>query len=265
VDYKRKQYGPDIACDFICDFMGRNKDKSFLVYYPMILTHSPFVPTPDSSNWGAGGRKARKSNPKYFGDMVAYTDKLVGRIIARLEELGLRERTLVLFTGDNGTNRKVVSMMNGRKVAGGKGSMTDAGTRVPLIANWPGVIPRGSTCNDLVDFSDFLPTMCEVAGTSAPASLRLDGQSFLPQLKGQKGKPREWIYCWFSRSGEPPAKEWARTQHYKLYRTGKFYDIRKDVLEKNPLDNLSTETLEIRSMLQRVLEQHVSGVAAGVL
>ncbi len=72
--------------------------------------------------------------------MVAHMDKEVGRIIARLESLGLRENTLVIFTGDNGTDVPIVSMMNGRPVAGGKGKPTDAGTRVPLIANWPGVV-----------------------------------------------------------------------------------------------------------------------------
>ena len=72
-----------------------------------------------------------------------------------------------------------------------KGSMTDGGTRVPLIVNWPAVTPKGKVYSDLVDFSDFLPTLCESAAVAVPETLRIDGQSFLPQIKGNKGTPRE--------------------------------------------------------------------------
>ena len=92
--------------------------------------------------------------------------------------------------------------MDGRKVAGGKGLMTDAGTRVPLIVNWKGVIKEGQVCSDLVDFSDFLPTICKTAGITVPAELKIDGRSFFPQLKGRKGNPKDWIYCWYSRAGK---------------------------------------------------------------
>ena len=91
--------------------------------------------------------------------MVTYMDKLVGRITAKLDALGVRDNTLILFVGDNGTDKPVVSSMGNLKVAGGKGKMTDAGTRVPLIASWPGTISADSY-PDLVDFSDFLPTIC---------------------------------------------------------------------------------------------------------
>ena len=128
--------------------------------------------------------------------MVTYMDKIVGRIVDRVGELGLRENTLVIFTSDNGTNRNIKSrMLDGRIIQGDKGNTTDAGTRVPLIANWPGVIPSGKVCGDLVDFSDFVPTFADLTGSSIPDDMILDGQSFLPQLRGKKGKPRKWIFC----------------------------------------------------------------------
>lgn len=257
-DYQNGEYGPDVASDFICDFIELNKKKPFFAYYPMILTHCPFEPTPDSADWDprSKGSKTYKGNAKYFGDMVTYMDKIVGKLIDKLDELGLRENTLVLFTGDNGTDKPIVSTMNGRKVAGRKSRMTDGGTRVPLIATWPGVISRGKVSSDLVDFSDFLPTLCEAAGATVPSTLNIDGRSFLPQLQGKKGDPREWIYCWYSRSGGPTGKEWARNQRYKLYRAGEFYDVSNDVLEKNPLENLSPETQQVRAMLQKALDQY---------
>ena len=259
IDYKDK-YGPDVVSDFACEFMARNKDKPFLVYYPMILTHCPFEPTPDSPDWDpkSKGSKSYKGSAKYFGDMVSYMDKIIGKLLAKLDELGLRKRTMVLFTGDNGTDKPVVSVMKGRKVAGGKGSMTDAGTRAPLIANRPGVIPKGKVCPDLVDFGDFSPTLCQAAGVTVPAALNVDGRSFLPQLRGEKGIPREWIYCWYSRGGGANGKEWARNQRYKLYRKGGFYDISKDVLEKRPLnaDELTADARQARAMLQKALDKY---------
>ncbi len=170
------------------------------------------------------------------------------------------DNTLVLFTGDNGTDEPIVSMMNGRKVAGAKGKTTDGGTRVPLIAQWPGRTPEGLVSGDLVDFSDFLPTMCEAAGVNVPASPSIDGRSFLPQLLGERGNPRDWIYVWYARNGGPTGQEFTRDQRYKLYRSGEFFDIENDVLEKQPLDvaSLSDDARAVRSRLQTALDQYAN-------
>ena len=112
--------------------------------------------------------------------------------------------------------------------------MTDAGTHVPLIANWPKTIPGKQVKVDLVDFSDFLPTLLDAAQSPLPTNLTLDGQSFLPQITGKQGNPRKWVHCYYRRGNEK-AQQWARTQRYKLYNTGKFYDVSQDRLEKNPL------------------------------
>ena len=253
-------YGPDLVTDYACEFIKRHKEGPFLLYYPMIITHCPFEPTPDSADWDptSKGSKTYKGDPKYFGDMVTYMDKIVGRLLGQLEASGVRDDTLVLFTGDNGTDEPVVSMMDGREVAGAKGKTTDAGTRVPFIAHWPGQTATGAVCRDLVDFSDFLPTMCEAAGVDVPTSLEIDGRSFLPQLRGEAGNPREWIYCWYARNGGPTGREFTRTRRYKLYRTGEYYDVAEDVLEQRPLDKsrLSPQQSEIRAQLQAALDQY---------
>jgi arylsulfatase A len=182
--------------DYISDFMERKKEQPFLVYYPMNLTHCPFVPTPHSEDWNPSdlGSKTYKGNPKYFADMVAYMDFSVGRIVDKIEQLGLSEDTILIFTADNGTDQPIVSMMGDVAVEGGKGKTTDNGTHVPLIVNWKGTVKAGFSNTALVDFSDFFPTLCEAADIKIDANLDLDGISFYPQLLGKDSLKRKWTH-----------------------------------------------------------------------
>lgn len=274
-DFKNGEYGPDLVSDYACDFIDRKADgdKPFFIYYPMILPHWPFEPTPDSEEWDPTFRRddkteiSRKSEwkPKYFADMIAYTDKLVGKITAKLDENGVRENTLILFTGDNGTYESIESNFQGRKWRGGKGHMMDNGTHVTLIANMPGTVPHGTLNSDLIDFSDFLPTLADFGSAPVPSNLRLDGRSFAPQLRGEPGDPRDWVYCWYFRNGKPvdgsknhTAGEFARNHRYKLYRNGDFYDVLEDFYERNPLEvsSLQPEQRKIHTKLEVVIQQN---------
>ena len=236
---KRAAYGPDIFVDYINDFVERNRDVPFFVYYPMALTHGPFVPTPDSPEWQDESHR-QEQNRAYFADMVAYMDKLVGRIVANLNRLGLRERTLVLFYADNGTHRAISSRLGDQVIQGGKGKTTDAGTRVPMIANWPGTVPAGLVSKDLIDSVDFYPTFAELAGYRIPAGPVIDGVSFADRLLGRDANARHWIFVHFEpRPGwdkdKYSALTFVRNQRYKLYDDGRFYDVQSDVLEANPI------------------------------
>jgi arylsulfatase A len=159
-------------------------------------------------------------------------DKLVGKVVAKVDDLHIRENTLILFLGDNGTGKGISSRFKGAVYAGGKGRTTARGMHVPLIASWPGHSPAGRVNDDLIDSTDFLPTICAAAGVAVPTSLKIDGRSFLPQIRGEKGEPREWIYTWYARDGAPPTREFVTTKDYKLYRGGRFYDLRKDPFEE---------------------------------
>jgi len=243
VDYTNGEYGPDIASDFLCDFIERNRDRRFFAYYPMILPHWPFEPTPDSPDWdpAAKGVLKGKGKKRYFADMVAYTDKMVGRILSKLDELGLRENTLVIFTGDNGTDVSITSRMGDRKVKGGKGKTTDNGTHVPFIANWPGTI-RAGVATDLVDFTDILPTLADLAGAELPNDIPFDGYSIVPVLKGTGRSPRDSIYCWYERNGKrDKASQHVRDTRFKLYADGRFFDVQADPDEKQPLDTAALD------------------------
>jgi arylsulfatase A len=195
-------------------------------------------------------------------------DKLVGKVLARLDELELRDNTLVLFLGDNGTGREITSQFKGKAYPGGKGLTNARGTHVPLIASWPRSVPGNRVSSDLIDSADFLPTLCEAAGAEVPPSLPVDGVSFLPQLRGENGKPREWLYAWYAKQGGPRAThEWAMTTELKVYGDGKIYDLRTDREESSPVDaaSLSTEDAATVKKLQAVIEKYANARPAELL
>lgn len=253
------EYGPTLVTQYALDFIEQAKDDNepFLLYYPMILTHCPFSPTPHSPEWVTDDSTVMnyKGRAHYFEDMVFTMDSIVGIFQRKLEALGILDNTLAIFTGDNGTDTPIVSQLNGRRVAGAKKSTTDAGTRVPLIAQWPGMIDKGTVSTDLIDFSDFFPTLCEVAGIDVPGGLDLDGVSFAPQLQGKNGGTRDWIYSWFIRNADDEPKVFARNQEYKLYGDGAFYHIPSDYDEKNPLNHeqLNQEQMSVYQKLDSVI------------
>jgi arylsulfatase A len=265
------RYGEDVWVDFIRSFIERHRasDEPFFVYYPMALPHWPFVPTPRGDDWG----NEEKSHPPlgttggdvvYFPEMVAYMDEVVGRVVDTVDQLGLREETLIVYFSDNGTDRRVTSHTVFGEVVGGKGSTSDAGTHVPLIVRWPGRIQPGIN-DDLVDSTDFLPTILEAAEHPAPESLRLDGRSFFPQLLGQPGSPREWVFCHFDpRPGWDKDKfdllRFARTKQFKLYGDGQLFEIPKDIREQHPIlrQHDTAESAVARRRLREVLNSHTT-------
>jgi arylsulfatase A len=193
----RDRYGPDVDVEFLIDFMKSHvaQQQPFLAYFSTPLPHFPWEPTPDSNDQSyRKPHNEHKGDPIYFPDMVKYLDKCVGQLLEALEDLDAADNTIVFFLADNGTDRDLTnSWGDGKSIAGGKGTMTDRGTRVPLIVRWPGRIKPGSICDDLVDFSDFLPTFCELAGVPLPQE-EIHGRSFQPQLLGRQGDPREWVH-----------------------------------------------------------------------
>lgn len=240
--YKNGEYGPELFVDFINSFMERKKDVPFLVYYPMVLSHRPFVPTPDNGKTydefnivGKGESGGSPSDNKYFKDEMAYLDKNVGEIVDKVHELGISKNTLILFTGDNGTGVGIVSAMkDGRNIPGMKGKTNEYGIHVPLIAYWDGKIKSGQVCNNLVDFTDFLPTLCDVAKIKLPDSFVTDGRSFLPLMLGEAYTPREWLFCHYDpmKSGFPKAR-FVHNKEWKLYESGEIFNVINDPLEKN--------------------------------
>lgn len=198
VPVTKDQYGPDLYSDWIVRFMEKNRARPFLAYYPMCLVHEPWEPTPDLEQKGKRTAGGLKNN-------VEYMDHVVGKLFAALDRLGLRENTIVFFTGDNGTGKD------------GKGTVSERGVRVPMMVSGPG-LQRGVVSRDLIDFSDVMPTLAELAGAGLPKGVTVDGRSFAPQLRGEKGNPREWVFSYLA------YERMLRDKRWLLEGDGKFYD-----------------------------------------
>jgi arylsulfatase A-like enzyme len=255
----KDKYGPDLEVEFLKSFMQGHRERPFFAYYSMTLTHGPFNPTPRSSDWTRANRL--KDDPKYFADMVEYMDETVGRVMSFLDGSGLSRNTLVLFYADNGTPREITSRIGSRLVRGGKGLTTEAGMHVPLLARWPGISGQGKICSDLIDSTDFVPTIMEATGAKWFDGRPLDGRSFLPQLRGGKGKPREWAFAHYDphpgcKVNFPPTRL-AWDHRYKLYLDGRLYNIEEDALEQKPIPagSESAEARSARTKLQAGLEE----------
>ena len=254
----KQDYGPDLFLKFVTDFITEHKQRPFFVYYPMVLVHAPFVPTPDSKNSKAKGLEA-------FRDMTAYADKCVGKLIDTLDRLNLREQTVVIYTTDNGTGRSLTYPYKNEERVGEKAYATDGGTHAPLIVNCPGVVAEGIVTDDLVEFSDVLPTIADITDAQLP-KVELDGRSFWPQCRGETGDPRKWIRQYYYPKFGPAAEKhgqgvngreivWAQNQHFKLYRDGSFYRVSDRYETSNIKPGTDNAADTTRAMLQTALDE----------
>ena len=199
------EYGPDVHTDFLIDFMLEEAGGPFLAYYPMVLTHDPFYPSPltverEEEKFGASDQE------RNFKSNVEYMDRCIGRILDSLEAHGLRERTAVIVTADNGTLRR------------GKGSATETGVWEPLIVHWPGKVEGAGVRKELVDFSDIFPTVVDMAGMVVPEGYAHDGRSFLPLLTGGEYQEREFIFSYLD------TRRLVRDRRWLLEGDGSFFD-----------------------------------------
>ncbi len=246
-------YGPQVVTDYIKGFIDRNATEPFFIYYPMLLVHDPFVPTPDSPEWADPERRYEKDTA-YYADMMAYTDNIIGQIESKLKEKGVWDNTLFIFTADNGTHVSVKSETTTGTVWGAKGKSINTGNHVPFIASWPVMIDQAGVFDGLIDFSDMLPTLAETAGVD-PAKYSSDGQSFYPLLAGLLDQTKEQVFIHYTpRWGGRDHSRWVMDDNYKLYRDGSFYNTLTDPLEKEPLSTLSDEEKALKTKYQEILQ-----------
>ncbi len=227
------KFGPDVCCDWMIDYMARHREEPFLAYYSAILTHIPVVETP-------ANRGQEMTAREKFEGMVSYADQIIGRFINGLEEAGLRENTIVFIAADNGTDNgtdqgdehSLGGRINGRVSGEGIYSLTERGINVPFIVNCPGIVPVGYS-DDLIDASDVLPTLAGLAGAPLPDDRVIDGWSFAPQLLGKEpDRPwRTWCLTQYY------TRRVVRSQRFKLYSTGEFFDLSEDPLEQHDLSD----------------------------
>ena len=180
------KFGPDLFNEFLLDFITKNKDRPFFVYYPMTLVHLPLTTTPLEPNVTEKYDQMRA--------MVRYADYLIGKMVDHLHTLGIRNNTLIVFTTDNGTAASFENIMNGRHITGGKTKTTENGVCEPFIVNWPGKVPAGKISDNLVDFTDILPTFADFAGAKPDPGFVYDGFSDKDVFLGKAQKTgHDWI------------------------------------------------------------------------
>ena len=238
-----KVYLPDVMHQHVTNFLTTNRDRPFYLYYSLSHVHTEILPTPDSA----------PDNKDIYADNVAYMDKLVGKLIAELDRLKLREKTLIVFLGDNGTagGKADLATIGGRPLSGAKGSMLEGGGLVPMIVNWPGVTPAGKVSNNMVDASDFFPTFAELAGAKLPEKTIIDGRSMAAQVRGEKGQPRAWAFNQLARMW------YVRETDWKLNEKGELYDMSDAPFAEKlvPADSKNPAALAARQRLSAALAQ----------
>ena len=250
----KDRFGPDVSVEFLIDFIKASaaRKRPFLAYYTSILPHFPWVPTPDSTDQPAALKSRDEvGDPRFFPDMVRYLDKQVGQLLATLDEVGVANNTVVIFLADNGTDHRLRNQWgDGRTIVGGKGTMTDRGTRVPLVVRWPERIAARSTCDDLIDFSDFLPTLCELAGAPPPTA-ELHGRSFAPQLFGRRGTAREWVHVQDKEARHVRNREYILTNRNQLRPVVELWEPEAKAIQA---DQQSDKEQAARKTLQAVFD-----------
>jgi arylsulfatase A len=217
-DGDKDVYGPDRYTDFVVDFIERNKQGPFFVYFPMALVHSPFPEPPSLRELAISNMPAEvKGDTRNYGHMITYMDMLIGRIIQKVKDVGQDDNTIIMFTADNGSPKSVTSQLDKLQLQGGKGSMTEAGTRVPFIVRWPGQVPAGKVAEELFSLADVLPTLNSIVGIKTADEV--DGMDLSHNFLGKPGTDRDHIYICY-RTGTL-----VRDKRFRLHDSGDFYDI----------------------------------------
>ena len=251
------KFGEDIFTDFIIDFMKKNKKDPMMIYYPMCLPHGPLTSTPAEPNVTSKMDKHKA--------MVRYTDITLKKLITALEELGIRDNTIIVWTTDNGTSGTIVGHRDGRPIRGGKTYLTENGVNEPFIVNWPGKVPSGVQTDALIDFSDLLPTFADLGGTTLPKEYQFDGKSFKDLILGKKeNSDRDWILTMGSLAARIEngritnvhkfRDRALRDEKYKVFvdtlqHITEIYELKKDIEETNNLIN-STDKSVVEALLK---------------
>ena len=259
------RFGPDVYSDFIVDFMKANREHPMLVYFPMCLPHGPLTDTPADPGITVPLMKHKA--------MVRYIDLITEKLVTTVNDLGLSNDTIIIWTTDNGTSGRMRGKINGREIRGAKGRSNEPGVCQPFIVWGPGRVPANVTTDALVDVSDLFPTFLELAGIPIPREVTLDGQSFAPLITGQaQDSPRSWIMAMGGQAGRfdedsqrvAPVFEYRdrviRNKRYKLgidtsRRAVTLFDLKKDPAEQdNLIDSTLPEVIAAKESLLRVAE-----------
>lgn len=258
------KYSEDMFFDYASKFIDSNKTNPFLLIYSHNLVQKPWVPTPDDprfATWDPAVDDDKNSDTSYFPEMVAYMDKIIGKLINKVQNKGLSDNTVFIFTSDNATNKFIYSYYKGRRIKGSKDSTTYNGINIPLVVYAPGRVQPGTTDTSLVDMTDFFPTIANMARLKTTAYQPLDGTTFYDNLIGTPLKQRRTVYCyWPVSESHGNDISYVFNYDYKLYDSlsgGNFYNWKTDIYEQHPIpdDQLTPQERRIKNRFEIILQQ----------
>lgn len=270
--FQGADYAPDRIREAALAFMREHHQQPFFLYFPSTLPHVALhIPEAELQpyhelGWNdppftaaRGGYTPHFTPRAAYAAMISRLDSDVGAILAELERLGLDNRTLVVFSADNGTTHlqeevDVPFFNSVGELRGLKGSLYEGGVRVPTIVKLPGLVHPASESDFLSGFEDWLPTIAELCGVSREELPRVDGISLAPTLHGQNQTPRSYLYREFPGYGGQQSirrGDWklVRQQLGKNRTTPELYNLRKDPSETTDVANQHPELVEELSQL----------------
>ncbi len=283
---KLEEYAPELIHQRALQFIEKNKNKPFFLFYPNTIPHAEllipekymnkfqgkYLPekifngaTPGNDGFREGSYGTQPESHAAFAAMVTLLDKQVGEIVGKLKELGLEKNTIIIFSSDNGPHQEGGGdpdyFDSNGVLRGYKRDLYEGGIREPMIAWWPGKIKAKSTSNLISAFWDVMPTLAELAGIKAPENI--DGISFLPTLLGQKGQRKhETMYWEFHEMG---GRQAIRKDNWKLVRyqvldptkiTTELYDLNADIGEENNVAEKHPEI--VAELIQTMIQSRTS-------
>jgi len=261
-------YAPKLIHDKTLDFIEQNKEKPFFAYVASIIPHAeliapeetikkyrgkfepekPYVGTDDGPNYRNGPYESQKEPNATFVAMIEILDNQVGEIVKKINDLGLQNNTIIVFTSDNGPHREGGAnpkyFNSNGKFRGFKRDLYEGGIRVPMMVSWPGMIAPNSTTDHISAFWDVFPTFTDIVGIDTPKNL--DGISFLPTLLGKynQQKKHEYLYWEFHEKG---GRQAVRKGNWKAVK----YNVFKKQNNKLKLFNLATDPGEKNNLADK--------------
>jgi len=249
---------PDRLATETAKFIEAHKDGPFFAYFSFYSVHTPLMAREDlqkkyeakrtklalSDKWGREGERDVRLVQEHvvYAAMVEAMDQAVGKVLAKLDELGLRDNTLVIFTSDNGgLSTSEGWPTSNLPLRGGKGWMYEGGIREPFLVRWPGVVKAGRVIDTPVCSPDLFPTLLAVSGSIPQAGQTLDGVSLVPLLKGESlpERPLYWHYPHYGNQGGAPGAairrgDWKLIEWFEDNRT-ELFNLKNDLSEQKDL------------------------------
>jgi arylsulfatase A len=263
-DGPKGEYLTDRLTDEAVKFVEANKDRPFFLYFPHYGVHTPLQAKPGAiEKYKAKIKPGMDQKNATYAAMVESVDESIGRVLAKLDELKLADKTLVVFTSDNGG---LLQSTSNKPLRAGKGSAYEGGVRVPLLVRWPGIVAAGRVCDTPAITPDWYPTIAEAAGVKLDPKQTVDGASLLPLLKGVEGFAREAIFWHYPHYHGGGAKPYGAVRKGDLRLVEFFeddrvelYDLKNDVGETK---DLAAERPEKAQELRRLLADWRASVGA---